>query len=174
MEGANTDIINSFNQRTAKSRQGWENDRAGALNDASQYNLRAEQAVSDANTQQNNRARYSERDRRDGLLKYLHDNRRQERDYQNNIAENEARWRRDERNYGNDMKAKGFDDDYRMTAGRQGIAMQGMDMNNQTTRDQNNAIQGVGNAAASYYAYKSSQEDRRREEDERKKRNGEF
>lgn len=174
MEGANTDIINSFNERTSKRRQSWENDRVGILNDAQRYNLNAEQAIANANTEQNNRARYNERDRRDGLLKYLYENKRGERDYLNYIAENEAKWRRGERDNANQLKAKQFDDDYRLTAGRQGLAMEGMEMNNQAAQDRNAAIQGVGNAATSYYSYKQSQADRQREEEERRRRYGEY
>ncbi len=163
MEGKNTDIINSYNERTSRNRQAWENSRTGTVNDANRMNLNAEQSIADRNVGQNNDAAYNERDRRDALQKYLYGIRSDERSTQNNIIENQAKWRQGERDNQNQLKGKQYDDAYRKTAGSQGLAAMGMQMNTQAAQDKNQAIQGVSNAGTAGYLGYVNQQNREKE-----------
>jgi hypothetical protein len=153
LAGKNTDIINSFNERTSRNRQNWENQRVGTLNDAQARNIAQAQELANMNTGDRNKAAFADRDRRDQLQKYLYGIRNDERNYQNQLTDKEANWREEQRKYGNQMKSQDFDNQHRLTMGRQGIGVQGINYMREDTRDKNQAIQGLGNAAASSYMY---------------------
>jgi len=105
LQQRNNDLINSFNQRMASGRQRWENDQAGALNEAQRYNLGVGQRISDTNVGNRNEAEMynrrrmdeiarerrgesvSERDREDRLAQILYERDREERDYYNRIQQ---------------------------------------------------------------------------------------
>lgn len=61
-EGANANILNAFNTRLARSRQNWENDRAGELNKAQMFNINQNQKVADANVRGRNTSRQDYQD----------------------------------------------------------------------------------------------------------------
>lgn len=168
MEGRNVDIINDFNQRTSKNRQAWEQYRSGTLNEAQKMNLAAAQQVADANVSQNNRYAVSERDRQDEIKKYLYGLRRDERDSQNRMSQYDAEWRRGERNNQNSLARQQFDDDYRIMAGKHGVAVQGMNNLNQATADRNQAIQGIGNSVTSGISQYQDKQEREKDREERR------
>ena len=153
MQGRNAAIINDFNTRGAARRQAWEQERADTLNQGQRLNLDAEQSVSNLNTSATNESKYKNLSREDALKQYLYGVRSGERDYQNNVATSQAKWRADERDQNNSLKGKQYDDQYRQYAGKQGLAVMGMDMARSAHQDKQQAIQGVGNAAMAGYGH---------------------
>ena len=73
-ERGNSDIINSFNERTSARRQTFNNNAANAANEGQQFNLRNEQDVSNKNVGAGNDSRVSERDRQDRLSQQTYTN----------------------------------------------------------------------------------------------------
>lgn len=151
-ENRNADIINDFNARTSKNRQAWENQRAGVMNDAEIRNLGEEQRVSDSNIDTRNKYSVAQQDRRDTLLKYLDQRRQGERGYQNDVMQRQAEWKRGERDNQNTLKSRQYGDEMQRLAGKNGIASQYNSLDMQKAQDRNQAIQGLGNAAAGAYS----------------------
>ena len=69
----NAAMINDFNRRMAQSRQAYEAQRAGALNEAQRYNLGMEQDIANANAAARNRAAEMNLQRSDQLARYRGD-----------------------------------------------------------------------------------------------------
>jgi len=70
----NADIINSFNQRAATTRQNYMNNSANTLNDAQRINMQATQSAADANVSARNSANMSNRDRVNSLKQQVYGN----------------------------------------------------------------------------------------------------
>ena len=165
----NAAIINSFNQRMAAGRQDWENQRVGDANMAQRQNIAADQSTANMNVENKNKYALGERARMDDIQRDLYNRRSSERDYINRMRQGEAEWQRGERDTRNQQLAKGFDDKYRIAAGKQGLAVQGMQMNNQTAADRNQQIQGLVNAGTNAYMYDQDMDTRQQDLAERRK-----
>lgn len=155
----NASIINNYNQRFTKAQQDWQNSRAGDMNSANQINMQNEQNVANGNTDVNNRFALSNQARQDKIAQSLHDSQVSNRDYQNSIAERKANWAQGQKEYLNTLRGKTFDDKYRIAAGKQGLATQGMQMDYQNAQDKNAMYQGLGQAGIGY-ANQSAADDR--------------
>lgn len=74
MQGRNTDILNSFNQRNTANRQAFENQRADVANQGQRYNVGVAQDLANRNVGQRNEAAYGERDYRNKMQQGNYDN----------------------------------------------------------------------------------------------------
>ncbi len=170
MQSRNADIINSFNDRTSRSRQAWEQSRAGAMSDANRFNTTMGQDIANSNVQARNAAAVRERNRLDELSKYGADFSRNERDrvdanskwnygadvaqrdQANNIALQKAKWQQGERNTSNDMLSRIYNDQLQKTGLSAGILNQVGQAGVQRAQDQNAAIGGLTSAYGAYGA----------------------
>lgn len=141
-EGKNVGIINDFNQRTSAAYQQWLQQRAALQNAAQLQNLQTAQRVSDANVAGRNEAAVANVQRQNDLA---------QRDYQNKNQNRQNAIQVEQ--YKNKLKGNMFDDQYKITSGRVGIMENGMNNARQDARDQNQMIQGLGNAATTGALY---------------------
>jgi hypothetical protein len=136
-QARNADIINAFNERTSQRYQNWAQYAADQANRAQTYNLDRAQRVADANVQTGNDfARYNREMYNQGQGTLFDARRAQKQDI---LSVEAAR---------NAVLQQRFANDIAKAQGRAGIAQAGIQANNQFTRDQNQAIQGVGDAAS--------------------------
>lgn len=172
----NADIINSFNQRTAAGRQGWENQRAGTMNDANMFNLNLEQGIANANTKAQNDAMFSNQKRQDDLLRYnaefhrgnvdradqnskwSYDAAGRERDTQNALIGQKASWIDREKAQKNALLSNAYQDALAKAGGMSGTLQMQMQNSRQNAQDQGQAVQGLGNAATSAYGSYAAQQ----------------
>lgn len=176
-QGRNADIINAFNDRVSRSRQAYENNRAGALNNAQQFNLGQEQDISNRNTNASNDFAMGNRQRMDDLTKYganfaqsereradrnsqqTYQNTDTQRRYLNSLLAEKASWQAGEREKLNRIKSQQFQDKLDVARGKSGIASQRMSADMSAAQDRNAMIQGLSNAATTgALAYQNSQD----------------
>lgn len=179
LQARNAGIINDFNERTSRSRQAWEQSRAGTMSDANRFNTTMGQNIADANVQNRNKYAVNERDRMDDLTKYGADFQRRERDrvdsnqkwnygadvdqrnYGNDIAMQRANWNKGERNTKNDMLSRIYNDQLQKTGLSAGVLNQLNQAGVQRVQDQNAAIGGLASAYGSYAAGSQARGDNR-------------
>lgn len=157
-QGTNAGIINAFNQRQTAGQRDFLNNRADTLNNAQKLNLGAAQDVSNRNTASTNQFALDQQSRQDSLQKYLAQIRQQEQDRQNDIVGKQAAFSQAEKQRVAGNQQRNFSNDMDVQAGKNGILREQMGMNTQNAQDNNNAIQGFGNAAVSGYQYGQQQD----------------
>lgn len=173
-QGRNADIINQFNARTAAGRQNYENQRAGSLNQANQYNLGVEQQLANANVDARNKFSQNDQSRLDNLLKYTTEFNTKERDSLYNRLANERSYGNQisQQNYNNQVGARdrvnnlaqqGFTNQMNIASGKSGNAMIQNQALRQQTQDRNAAIQGLANAGVNYATYSGDRDAKDRE-----------
>lgn len=167
LQNRNANIINSFNQRVAAGRQGWENNRAGTLNDANLLNINANQAIGNANVDLKNKFAVDQQGRRDDMLKYQDDQAKwgynadlQERAYGNALKTDRANWDRQGILDQNNLKQTAYNDYLKKLSGMSGASMAGLENSRMATQDRNQAIQGLSNAAMIYGTGQQDMQDR--------------
>lgn len=184
----NAAIINDFNRRMASSRQAFENQRAGAMNAAQQFNLGMEQDIANANVVARNRAQEMNLRRSDDITRYQGDWQRQERNrmddierqrygmarderaYQNEIAQRKADWAANQRAIQNRIAGQQFDDQYRWASGMGGVMGMQREAARERDRDRATQMQGISNVAstaAEGYGRRSDWASQQAAEDER-------
>jgi hypothetical protein len=135
-------VVNDYNQRTAKRYQDWQNARADSIYQARVMQEQAKQRISDANVAGRNKAATDNRDNHNALVGKQ----------QNDDLERRRYWL-DLLRHKNATKQQAFGNEMDIFKGKAGIANNNIDYMNQRTRDQNQAIQGVGNAVAGVAMY---------------------
>jgi hypothetical protein len=158
-EQTNAGIINDFNQRTSKNYQAYLQNRAELQNQAQMYNLQAQQATSDKNTSLQNENNRFNLTNQNQLAQQQYGNQRDERNYQNSLAAQQAQWAASEKARQNELKQTTFNNQTQIANGRAGIGAQQINMNNQSAADKNNIVSGLAQGAAGAYA--ANQEDER-------------
>lgn len=158
MESANTDIINSFNQRTSRQYQDYLSQRAQMQNDAQLRNLNVSQDISNRNVAGRNEADMFNLENRNRLAQQAYGNTRDERNYQNTLADQRANWSAAERDRQNRLKGQSYDDQLRRAAGMSGQTVMANQNALQSGQDRNAMIQGISDAAGGYFAGKAQQE----------------
>jgi hypothetical protein len=158
-EQANANIINDFNQRTSKNYQAYLQNRSELSNQAQMYNLQAQQATSDKNTALQNENNRFNLQNQNQLAQQQYGNQRDERNYQNSLAAQQAQWAASEKARQNELKQTTFNNQTQIANGRAGIGAQQIQMNNQSAADKNNVVSGIAQGAAGAYA--ANQEDER-------------
>lgn len=131
----NAGIINDFNQRTSRNYQDYLNQRANQANQAQRYNLDREQAIADANVTQRNKFTVDNLNRFNELQQQKYNMENKARD--DKLAIQAKKESLMQQMYGNAM------DQAKAKAGIQNNAINYM---NQSTRDRNQAIQGMSDA----------------------------
>lgn len=152
MERANADIINSFNQRTSRQYQDYLNMRAQMQNDAQLRNLQTEQDIANRNVGARNEADRFNLENRNRLSQQAYQNTRDERNYQNSLAEQRANWSAAEKARQNDLKSRAYGDQLNRFSGMSGMTQMQNQNTMQSAQDRNAMIQGVANAASGYFA----------------------
>jgi hypothetical protein len=170
MERANADVINDFNQRSSRQYQDYLNMRSQMQNDAQLRNLQVQQSTADRNVAARNEADRFNLENRNRLGQQAYQNTRDERNYQNTLAEQRANWSAAEKDRQNRLKSQSYSDQMARQNSMSGLA--GMEMQNrmQGAQDRNAMIQGVGSAASGYFAGQAqadAQREAQRREDER-------
>jgi hypothetical protein len=155
MESANADIINSFNQRTSRQYQDYLNQRAQMQNDAQLRNLQTQQDISNRNVSTRNEADRFNLENRNRLSQQAYQNTRDERNYQNSLAEQRANWSAAEKARQNQLKGQSYRDQMTRYGAMNGLTGLQMGQENQNAADRNAMIQGVTNAASGYFAGQS-------------------
>jgi hypothetical protein len=171
-QSRNADIINSFNQRLSANAQSNANMNTGILNDAQYKNLMNKQDIANKNTASTNEYDWKGQLRDDELKTKLYGMQVNERDAQNNMIQSKANWEKDERKRQDDIKSAIYNHNVNVTNGKSGLAGNAISMNNQNAADNNQAIQGAGNAATSAIMYDSNKDNKTETEEERRKRLG--
>lgn len=185
LEQSNTNIINDYNQRFSAAQQDYLYQAANQRNQAQMRNIEGRQTAADQNVSEQNRFAVQERNRQDALQRDLHDRRRGERAYQNQVRQADYANRRGEQDRQNQIKSQQYDDRYRKTSGAAGQAMEGINFQQQGARDRIAAVQGLADAfttgAGTYADYSNRQEGAQRQDQRafykkqgRKPREGEF
>ena len=170
-QSRNADIINSFNQRLSANAQSNANMNTGIINDGKYKNLMNEQDVANKNVTSANEYDWKDRLRDDELKSKLYGMQVDERDAQNRMTMSKADWERQERARQDKIKESLYNHNVNVTNGKSGLAGNSINMNNQNAADNNQAIQGVSNAATSGVMY-SNNSNKPETEEERKKRLG--
>ncbi len=152
MQSRNADIINSFNDRTSRTRQAWEQSRAGAMSDANRFNTTMGQNIANQNVEARNSAAVRERNRADELGKWNYGADVAQRNYGNDVALQKAQWQRQERNTNNDMLSQIYNQQLQKTGLSAGILNQVGQAGIQRAQDQNAAIGGLTSAFGAYGA----------------------
>lgn len=135
-------VVNDYNQRTAKRYQDWQNARADSIYQARVAQETAKQRISDANVANKNKYASDNQDRYNDLVgKRQNDDLARRRYYLDLIRQKQ------------DTQQHNFANEMDVAKGKAGIANQNIDYMNQATRDQNQAIQGAGNAVAAGAMY---------------------
>lgn len=147
LQETNADIINQFNQRTSKNYQAYLNNRADLQNQAQLTNLQNAQDIANRNTNAINDTNRFNLTNRNNTLQQGYNNRVNERNYQNSIAETQAKWSASEKDRINQLKSTAYNDKLQRANGLAGIGAQQIQMNTQATQDRNNLIAGLSNAA---------------------------
>lgn len=150
-EQYNVGVTNDFNQRTSKAYRDYLNQKAAMENNARLLNLQNEQNISNANVDARNSAQEFNLNNRNKLAQQSYENERSERNYQNQMRENLAKWSASEKNRQNDLARQKYDDQMRRASGMAGIGREQQNMNTQRALDYNNMIQSVGAAGAGYF-----------------------
>ncbi len=174
LQAQNASIINSFNQRMSSQQQNWEQQRADALNQAQVQNLSNKQKIADTNVNNSNTFALNQQNRGDDLTKYgygaqidaqkrqdalaqqQYQNKTNERNTQNSIAQTLADWNASQRKYSNELKSQTYQNQMGMAAGKSGMYQANAQNILSAAQDKNQAIGGATNAAvlASMYAPK--------------------
>jgi len=170
MEQANTDIINSFNQRTSRQYQDYLSQRAQMQNQAQLTNLNMQQDVSNRNTALNNDTDRYNLENKNRLNQQSYQNTVQERNYQNSLAEQKAAWAANEKARQNQLKGQSYQDQLSRASGMGGMYQAQNAQNTQNAQDRNAMIGALGSAGAGYFsgqAQADSQAAAQKAEDER-------
>lgn len=168
MQNVNANILNSFNEKMAAGKQANMNQNTAMVNAAQQANLANEQRVSDQNVGNRNAAAEADRARQDQLQQYLYSidqgNRDkadsnsvfnynaglQQRDYENNVATQQATWAAQQKAKANAMKSQQYSDLLEQAKGKMGISNQvGANAIGQA-QDRNAAVGGLGQLGQIY------------------------
>lgn len=154
IEQSNADILNSFNQRTTRAYQDYLNNRANLQNEAKLTNLQNAQNIANQNVSQNNQAQQWNISNNNQLAQQNYNNSRDERNYQNTLAENKANWAASEKDRQNALKTQSYNDQLAKLNGKYGIASAQNQATYQTAADRNNVFQGIADAFAGGLAQK--------------------
>lgn len=147
-QARNAGIINDFNQRTSRAQQDWQNQRAATLNHANQFNLQNSQDIDNRNTSQNNQFSQYNQQYGNSMAQQAWQNQRQTQQDQQALQR-----------YRDSLQQQQFNDQLGLASAKAGTGYQGINFLQQGTRDQNNAIQGIGNgvtAGAMYYGQQNA------------------
>lgn len=155
-EAGNVDILNSFNQRTTRAYQDYLQQRAAMQNQAQMYNLGQEQDVANRNVSGANQAQMFNLENRNKLAQQSYGNTRDERNYQNSLAEQKANWAAQEKARQNALKTQTYQNQMQHESARQGLGAQAMNQTTQAGQDYNSMIGGVAGAAAGYYGQEAA------------------
>jgi len=164
-EAGNTDIINSFNQRTSKNYQDYLNQRAQMQNDAQRYNIGQQQDVSNRNVGLGNETQRYNLENKNRLAQMKYQNDVGERNYQNTIAEQQANWGAREKDRQNDLRRQAYQDQMSKQSAMSGIGYQQNAQAMQSAQDRNQMIGGIAGAAAGYYGGKASAQSQKEAQD---------
>lgn len=149
-EARNVGILNSFNERTSRNYQDYLQQRADSLNRAKIMELERARSVADANVQARNRAQEQSRDLFNEQQQINYGVKKDNRENALDIIERQDR-----------QKQQMYENLMQKARGKAGIAQTSIDFMNQSARDKNQAVRGVGDAAtagAMYYGkYASNQ-----------------
>lgn len=154
----NADIINSFNQRTAKNANQYGQYRAGELNDAQRMNLDAAQSIANRNTTQTNDYAKSNRNMANQGSLDAYGRALNERNYQNQTADKNYNNQLNQQDRYNKMQSQIYGDQMFKAQGASGQADKYNAFDYQRAQDNNKAFQGGANAIANGVgAYGNSQ-----------------
>lgn len=168
----NADIINKFNQRAATGANTFNQYAADTVNRGQLFNVQNAQDVLNKNVGTANDMSIYNRNRQD---KNLATNRAEsvgERSYINQAGQQNFQNKLTNQNVANTIKRNSFQDQLDIAGGKSGIGYKNIGMNNEFTRDQNQAIQGLGKGigdtamTAGYLANKYPTKDPYEDEDE--------
>lgn len=140
----NADIINKFNQRAATGANTFNQYAADTMNRGQLFNVQNAQDVLNKNVGTANDMSIYNRNRQD---KNLATNRAEsvgERSYINQAGQQNWQNKLTNQNIANTIKRNSFQDQLDIAGGRSGIGYKNMGINNEFTRDTNQAIQGLG------------------------------
>lgn len=176
LQSRNADIINAFNSRMAAGRQNFENQRAGLLNDAQQYNLGLGQNLSNMNVQAANAANQSQQQRLDDISRFNYQTQASQQGRSDDIAKWQYGQGVDQQRYSNDLALKKYgiqqanQDKLNQLKGQQyqdainraglksGIAGQQIAANRAAAQDRNSALQGILNVGNIYAQNREAQQ----------------
>lgn len=144
----NADIINKFNQRAAQNMNQYGQYASDVMNKGQLYNVGVAQDVSNMNTQAANQAQYANRERQDQLLTNRYNREFNERNFQNQTAQQDYTNQASEIARRNALQQQQFGNALDIAGAKSGIGFKSMDTRNQFVRDQNQAIQGIGQGIA--------------------------
>lgn len=139
-------VVNDYNQRTAKRYQDWQNARADAVYQARVQQETAKQRIADANVAGRNKATADNQQNYNALVAKQQSDELAKRNYYLDLIRQKQNTQ--QQNFANQMD---------IAKSKSGIANQNINYMNQATRDQNQAIQGAGNAVAAGAMYYGAQ-----------------
>lgn len=141
-ESRNVGILNDFNERTSRNYQDYLQNRADQLNKAKILEVERARQVADANVAGRNRAAEQSRDLYNRQQTINYDVARDNRANSLDMLERQNR-----------LRQQMYQNLIQKAQGKAGIAGQQIDYMNQATRDKNQAIRGVGDAASAGALY---------------------
>lgn len=164
-EAGNADVLNSFNQRTSRAYQDYQNQRAAMQNQAQMQNLGMAQDVANRNTSQANQAQEFNLNNRNKLAQQSYGNTRDERNYQNDLAYQKAAWSANEKARQNQLKTQQYNNQMQKAQGMAGLSNQQMNQTTQGAQDQNSMIGAIGGLGSAYYQQQAQQTAQREAQD---------
>ncbi len=141
-EARNVGIINDFNERASRNYQDYLTAKTETANKAKLINLEREQQVSDANTSARNLAAVQNRQRYNDAQQTKYNVAKDNRNTKLDVLDRKQR-----------LKQQMYENLMTKARGKAGIAQTGIDYLRSDTRDRNQAIQGVGDAAIAGMLY---------------------
>lgn len=157
-EGTNTDILNSFNQRTSRAYQDYLSQRAAMNNQAQLQNLNASQDIANRNTSLANQTNMFNLENKNKLAQQSYGNTVNERNYQDQIAAQKAQWAANEKNRQNNLKTQAYQNQLGKAQGMSGLNAQQMQQTTQQGQDQNAMIGALGGLGQGYFAGQAQQD----------------
>ncbi len=136
-------VVNDYNQRTAKRYQDWQNARADSIYQARVAQETAKQRINDANVANKNKFAVDERDNRNALASKTQNDEMERRRYYLDLIRQK-----------NAAKQQGFSNTMDLAKSRAGIVNNNINYMGKSTADENENIQGAGEAIAGAAMYK--------------------
>jgi hypothetical protein len=144
----NADIINKFNQRASTNMNVYNQYAADTVNKGQLFNVQNAQNVTNQNTDTLNKSAIYNRNRQDDIASKIRADKVGERSYINQAGQQNWQNKLTNQNIANTIKRNSFQDQLDIAGGKSGIVYKNIGMNNEFTRDQNQAIQGLGKGVA--------------------------
>jgi hypothetical protein len=152
----NADIINQFNQRNTAAYQNYLNNASQMRNQANLRNLGEEQRIQELNAGNQYQSDWANRDYQNKAKDLTYNRAVSERDAQYRAGQ-AARARKDE------LKQSMYNNERGVAQDARGLGQMGMEQRNQSTAATNQAIQGLGDTAATYYSGERAAEERQKD-----------